>query len=96
MKRLTISLLTIGGFLQSSAALPQPPAPADNPNLEADARARNSMKCVVFDPPDVTTSIAQCKDVCGDEVANAVAAGRTAAVVCIAFGDLKWEQYSGV
>lgn len=96
MKRLIISLLTIGGFLQASAALPQAQAPANNPNLETDARARNARKCVVYDPIDLSTSLAQCKDVCGDEVAKAAAAGQYGGMACIAFGDIKWEHYSGV
>lgn len=97
MKCLLISLLTLRGLLQPSAALPQASASAsaDNPNLESDARAKNMKSCTLFDPPDRDTSIMQCQDICGDAVAKSVAAGDTSSISCIAFGDIQWQTFSG-
>lgn len=97
MMQLLILFLAIGGLLQSSVALPQPSAPAGNPDLETDARAKNNMRCTIFNPPEYgTTSQMQCQNVCGDAVAKNIAAGQTASVICYAFGEVKWETFSGV
>ena len=68
------------------ASLPDP-SPVNGGSIAAS----NLMKCTLFDPPDMKTSLMQCKDVCGETVAKSIAAGETSSVTCFATGEIKWE-----
>jgi len=72
-----------------------PPPGLNDPGYEESARAKNAMGCTVFWPPDEKTSLMQCKDVCGEAIATAIAAGNTSSVSCISINP-QWQTFSGM